>query len=279
MTSFKRFFLGTLWFLLCGMMGATLGAEIGLVLGFVFAYFSMRLFKNVREETDSSQELVLILMELYGRLASIDGHVSREEISFTEEVIEDLQTQYDFSRADAIKHFNQGRESDYPINERLEKLRQHLDPENAQLCLQLFLQIAAVDNTISANEIQFLRFVGQQLQVRSDYLENFLNQVRHQGARWNESFSEDDTWEDANESAREEQQFNGQSLVKAYNTLGVAPDASNNEVRNAYRKMRSVYHPDKLQAKKIPEALIKEAERQLIDLNKAWEVIKLERNL
>lgn len=254
----------------------------GLMFALLFFGLGFRLFKSSGTVTDHSRELILILMELAGKLARADGYVSVEEISFTESAIKELQESYDFSRAEAIEHFNFGKQPDYPINDRLEVLNQYLDQETTLLCLQLLVRLATVDNNLSPNEISFIRYLGGHLRVSRSALDRYLEQIRAQqtqksryGGGGSRSYSSSGAeQEEATRFAHADQ-----SLEKAYSTLGVTAESSDDEVQRNYRKLRSLYHPDKLQAKKIPQALIEEAERQIIEVNKAWEEVKKARAL
>jgi len=60
-----------------------------------------------------------------------------------------------------------------------------------------------------------------------------------------------------------------------YRVLGVAPDASQAEIDQAYRRLMSQYHPDKL-AGAAPD-LIEHAERRTREINSAHDRIKAQR--
>ena len=56
-----------------------------------------------------------------------------------------------------------------------------------------------------------------------------------------------------------------------YDALGVAPTASELEIKKAYRKLSKIYHPDKAAASNIsPE----EAQKKMAAVNEAYEVLK-----
>ena len=253
----------------------------GLMFALLFFGLGFRLFTSSGTVTDHSRELILILMELAGKLARADGYVSVEEISFTESAIKELQESYDFSRAEAIEHFNFGKQSDYPINDRLEVLNQYLDQETTLLCLQLLVRLATVDNHLSPNEISFIRYLGGHLRVSRSALDRYLEQIRAQQTQESSYSGRSRSYSSSRADQEEATRFvhSVDSLEKAYSTLGVTAESSDDEVQRNYRKLRSLYHPDKLQAKKIPQALIEEAERQIIEVNKAWEEVKKARNL
>ncbi len=68
-------------------------------------------------------------------------------------------------------------------------------------------------------------------------------------------------------------------LEQAYRILGVSPMASDEAVRQAYRKKAKIYHPDALRAQGLSEDLIAQATNQMARVNAAWEEIKTARHI
>ncbi|MDX1563619.1 MAG: DnaJ domain-containing protein, partial [Gammaproteobacteria bacterium] len=64
------------------------------------------------------------------------------------------------------------------------------------------------------------------------------------------------------------------SLEDAYTALGVSANASDSEVKRAYRRLMSQNHPDKLAAKGLPESMRQVAEERTREINVAYELIK-----
>jgi DnaJ like chaperone protein len=67
-------------------------------------------------------------------------------------------------------------------------------------------------------------------------------------------------------------------LADAYAALGVTAGASPAEIKRAYRKLISQYHPDKLAARGLPESMRAVAEERSRELNSAYDLIKAARN-
>lgn len=67
------------------------------------------------------------------------------------------------------------------------------------------------------------------------------------------------------------------SLDDAYKVLGIAPSATNDEVKAAYRKMALKHHPDKVAA--LGEDVRKAAEKKFQEINDAKEKIFKARGL
>jgi len=69
------------------------------------------------------------------------------------------------------------------------------------------------------------------------------------------------------------------SLGEAYEVLGVAPAASDAEVKRAYRKLMSENHPDKLVARGLPESMLEVAKQKTQAIQSAWERVREARGL
>ena len=69
------------------------------------------------------------------------------------------------------------------------------------------------------------------------------------------------------------------ALDDAYKALGVTKDSTDQEVKRAYRKQMSQYHPDKLIGQGLPEDMIAMATEQSKEIQHAYELIKKSRNI
>ena len=68
-----------------------------------------------------------------------------------------------------------------------------------------------------------------------------------------------------------------QDTTVAYKILEIAPEASDSEVKKAYRKMATKFHPDKVHH--LGEEFQKMAEEKFKSVNDAYQQIKKERGL
>ena len=76
-----------------------------------------------------------------------------------------------------------------------------------------------------------------------------------------------------------ESMFNlgGDTLDDAYKVLGVSPNATDDEVRRAYRKLALQHHPDRVAT--LGEDIRRAAEQKLQKINEAKERIYKERGM
>ncbi|MDH5649967.1 MAG: DnaJ domain-containing protein, partial [Gammaproteobacteria bacterium] len=63
------------------------------------------------------------------------------------------------------------------------------------------------------------------------------------------------------------------NLVHAYTLLGIKENATDAEVKTAYRKLMSQHHPDKLVSRGLPEEMMKLATEKTQEIKAAYEAI------
>ncbi|MBI5450559.1 MAG: co-chaperone DjlA [Gammaproteobacteria bacterium] len=193
-----------------------------------------------------------------GRIAKADGHVSREEIRLAEQLIQHMgltAQQQQFAK----ELFMHGKEEGFPLDEVLERLRKEC--RYSQMLLRVFLEIqvqaALADGVIHAAERRLLLQVFERLGFAAADLDRLEAQV--QGGRfYHQSGGMSDE----------------QRLADAYQVLGVAGDASPDDIKRAYRKLTSQHHPDKLVSKGLPEEMIKVATEKTQEIRAAYDVIR-----
>ena len=62
-----------------------------------------------------------------------------------------------------------------------------------------------------------------------------------------------------------------------YRILGVSPDATDDEVKKAYRALAIKYHPDN--AASLGDEAIRQATETMKQINVAWETVKMARGI
>jgi DnaJ like chaperone protein len=64
-----------------------------------------------------------------------------------------------------------------------------------------------------------------------------------------------------------------------YSVLGVARNASDEDIRLAWRRLMRENHPDSLAARGVPQEFVKRATDKVAEINAAWDRVKRERKL
>ncbi|MBI0416232.1 MAG: DnaJ domain-containing protein, partial [Nitrosospira sp.] len=62
-------------------------------------------------------------------------------------------------------------------------------------------------------------------------------------------------------------------LEDAYRAIGVSKDSNDQDIKRAYRKLMSQYHPDKLIGQGVPEDMITVATQQSQEVQVAYDLI------
>jgi DnaJ like chaperone protein len=247
------------------MFGGPLGAAFGAAIGHSFD-------KGLGEEhvaiggTGPNQERIqaaffTATFSVMGHVAKADGHVSPDEIALANAIMRDMALSPAQTTA-ARDLFAQGKQTGFDLDGMVKQFRSEC--HRRQTLLQMFLEIqlhaAYADGQLHANEAHMLQHMATLLGFSRQHfaqLEALVKAQRdgasgHDGARGNTSLS----------------------LESAYAILGVTANASDTEIKKAYRRLMSQHHPDKLVAKGLPEEMMKVATAKAQEIRSAYDVIK-----
>ena len=131
------------------------------------------------------------------------------------------------------------------------EMNMHMDYSTRLQLINFLVLIARADGTVSPQEVSAIREVGVYLNLSREDVESMLH------------------LDDGSSSEG--------SLDDAYKVLGVSPDASDKEVRDAYRRMALKHHPDRVAS--LGEDIRKAAEKKFQEINAAKEKIWKARGL
>ena len=112
--------------------------------------------------------------------------------------------------------------------------------------LQFLCQIAKADGNVDPSEVVVLKRIAHLIDVEDQHVIQLLN-------------------------------LGGTTLEQAYKVLGISPDATDDEVKKAYRKMALQHHPDKVAS--LGEDIRKAAEQKFKEIGEAKELIFKARGL
>lgn len=69
-------------------------------------------------------------------------------------------------------------------------------------------------------------------------------------------------------------QHDAMGLNDSYAALGCSPNASDSEIKAAYRQLAKEYHPDRVRATGLGEHITHDAEEKLKQINEAYRKLK-----
>lgn len=235
-----------------GGTGFFVGSVVGLVLGnFLRAAARKRLAQVQTGFLDTT-------FAVMGALCKADGVVTREEIHVVEQIFARLNLSDEQKQA-AKAAFNRGKAEDFDLDATVRQFARSAPPSPLLFHMFLRLQLIAIaaDGQVHPAEHEMLVRVARGLGLSEHHvvqLEALLRAAAH-GA--------------TSQRVSQEQQ-----LDDAYAALGVTPEASETEIKRAYRKMIVENHPDRVAAKGLPESMRAIAEERAREINAAYALIK-----
>ncbi len=255
---FKLIFVVAGYYLF-GFIGAILGFFLGSSLDRARAYGTgaVNPLQNAVRQT-VFLETVFISM---GKLAKADGHVSQEEIDHVEQFMQKLGMTTEHRRQ-AIALFKKGADPAFDIEQTYAKFMAVCGrTRNLKETLLVYLIVMALaDGKLHTAEEALLTGIAGRLGYGKEAFRHLLEMVLNQS-----HFG-------AGQAATAD------ALDDAYKALGVSKDATDAEVKRAYRKLMSKYHPDKLMGQGLPADMIAMATEQAKEIQLAYDMIKKSRN-
>lgn len=204
-------------------------------------------------------ETVFMLM---GKLAKADGKITKDEIQHAEMFMQKMNMTAEH-RTLAISQFKQGAAPDFDITETLNRFMEACGQTAnlKQVMLMYLIVMALADGNIDAAEQALLEKVALRLGCSQTAFNQMLEMVLNQS-----HFASG-------------QPQSATALADAYKALGVTESSSDQEVKRAYRKLMSQYHPDKLMGQGLPEDMIAVATETAKEIQVAYDLIKQHRGI
>ena len=222
-----------------------LGIALGLALGHAYDEGLMRgLLKDLLPPLPEKAALQDPLFALAGAVAKSDGRVSEREIAVTEALIKRMGLNPD-QRQRAIANFQSGKDPGFDLHASARKLRLFcgFDGQLKLVMLDVLADVAAADGTLSTASEAVLERIARTLDTTEADFRAVIARKR------------------------------GPGRADPYEVLGLTPKASDQEIRDAYRRLIAQHHPDKQPADASPEERA-EAERRAREINAAYEQLK-----
>ncbi|MFK0574049.1 co-chaperone DjlA [Endozoicomonas sp.] len=204
-----------------------------------------------------------------GRIAKADGQVSVYEIETARAIMHNMRLSEEQRRM-AVELFNEGKRPSSDIEGALRAFRA---VAGASTLIPMFLEIqlsaAYADGGLSPAEQAVFKQVCSMLGVS-----NFVfDQIHKRFVAQREYYQQGGYHSGPGGS----QASTGMNLKQAYDVLGVAENATDTEVKRAWRKLMSEHHPDKLVAKGLPEEMMEVAKEKTQEIQGAYDEVRAAR--
>jgi DnaJ like chaperone protein len=228
-----------------GGLGWAFGGPIGGILGFVFGSMvdGMSTGKYEYKPTQAGDFSVSLLV-LSAAVMRADKRVMKSELEYVRAF---FQRQFGVEVAnERIKLLKEILKQDFNLQEVCQQIGRHMEYASRLQLLHYLFGISSSDGLYHPQEVDTIKLIASYLGVdAADY-----NSIRAMFVR---------------------------DINSAYKVLEVSPDATNDELKTAYRKMAVKYHPDKVAH--LGGDIQKAAKEKFQQLNAAYEEIKKQRGI
>jgi DnaJ like chaperone protein len=243
------FLFGLLGLFLGGFRGMVVGAAIGYAIGLATrSVLGNKLFQVQAQFLEST-------FAVMGALCKADGVVTRDEIATAENMFARLNLSEE-QRTTARAAFGRGKSPGFNLDNEVAAFARAARGHRPLLVMFLQIQCAAVaaDGTIHPAEHQMLLQIAHGLGLSAadvEQLEALLRTGTGGGGGAPRRNPED-----------------------AYAALGLTSAATDAQIKQAYRRLMSQNHPDKLAGKGLPESMREMAEQRTREISTAYAAIK-----
>ncbi len=255
--------------------GAILGfiflGPVGIILGLVFGQVFDNGLKNIlrapRHTATVQTVFFRTVFQTMGYLAKADGIVSEREIHVVRQI---MLNDFKLDKKQmlmAIGYFNEGKASNFNIASSLNKFRVICGgyTDLRKFFLELLVKASLADHVLRDSQRGRLLFICRALGIQESELEYQLRiygYTAESTAKTNKSYN----------NHGYKAPFDNE-LTAAYNLLGVKSTDNLKTIKNAYRRLMSKYHPDKLVSKGLPPEMIDVAKVKTQKIAAAYDLI------
>lgn len=189
-----------------------------------------------------------------GRIAKLDGRVTQGEVKYATTIMQLMGLEQE-SRMQAIDYFEQGKQLESDVLACVSAMVKVIGARSplADLFLKIQCRMAYIKGDIRLKEKLLLRDVAELMGFSVVEFLDICTQMQSH-ADYKQLKARD-------------------NIYNAYNILQLEPTAADGEIRRAYLRMMSRYHPDKLVRDNLSEDTLKQAQEKSTAIRDAYEAL------
>lgn len=197
------------------------------------------------QQRSSSNDVPTMLMALSAAVMKADGKVLKSELNFVKSFFNaQFGPQFSQQHLQTLKRFLDSNE--IPLQRICNDIRMRMQPEVRVQLLHYMFGIAKADGDVSPSEVNVIQQVANMMGVSTSDFESVKNMFYR-------------------------------NVDSDYKVLGVEANATDEEVKKAYRKMAIKFHPDKVA--QMGEEYQKGAKEKFQKIQESYEAIKKRRGM
>ena len=221
-----------------GPIGGLFGFAIGAILD-----TDIKVSKHKRGVTTQG-DFMLSLIVLVATVMKADGKVLKSELEYVKRFL--IANFGKENAAEALKLLKDLLNQEIPVIDVAVQIKQNLDYSSRLQLVHFLYGIAQADGEVHQSEIKIILEIGYAMGISSQDMNSI-------------------------------QAMSGNSIDSAYEVLEIDKNATNEEVKKAYRKLAQIHHPDRVSY--LGEEIQKSANEKFQKINQAYEKIKKERGM
>jgi len=245
-----------------GIIGLFRGGLTGALIGALLGHFVDRFLAGIMGVGATQRAFFDGLSASLGHLSKADGRVTESELRMVESLMQQMRISGE-DRQRAIRLFNQGKQPGFDLEDALHPFVQHsaVRMDLRQMFMEIMVEAAFSSGSLTEAEQAVLMRVATALRIPQQLFDAMLQARGAARGAYG-----------AGGGRRPAQPM--ASLDQAYAQLGLTRKASDAEIKKAYRKLVSQYHPDKLVSRGLPEEMMEMAKTRVREINTAYDRIK-----
>jgi len=234
-------------------LGAFAGGPIGAILGFVLgSAFDVSTQVNTNQSNTYRRTgyqttvggYAMSLLVLVAALMKADGKTMKSELDYVKDFfIRNFGIQ---SANEALRLLRDLLQQNIPVTDVCHQIQSNMDYASLLQLMHFLWGIAQSDGEIHESEVKLIAHIAVNLGIKSNDYESIKAMFL-------------------------------KNTDSSYKILEIEPTATDDEVKQAYRKMAKKYHPDKVSY--LGEDFQKDAKEKFQKVNLAYEEIKKQRNI
>lgn len=209
-----------------------------------------------RRYNTTPNDIRIALLLLIAAVMKADGKVVRSELDHVKRF---LLANYGESQAKDMLHILRDlMNRDYSIHDVCLQIRQNTPYATRMHLFDFLYSVATSDGYCSPEEDAMLKTIASKLRI-TQYDYTSIHERHTNGQSYSSSYT------------------NSRPSKNPYLVLGITEQATDEEVKKAYRRLAMKFHPDKVE--NLSEEVKKNAEKQFREINEAYETIKKQRGI
>ena len=228
--------------ILWGSLGWAFGGPIGGILGVIFAGSNEKKYRQVKQS--QSGDFMVSLLVLFAKVMKSDGKLLKSELDYVKSFLK-----RNLSRTQAqvfIKMFQEILKQEYSTAGVCRQIQRSMDHPSRLELMHVLFGLSASDGEIHPEEVKVIYTISGYLNISNKDYESIKAIII-------------------------------KDMDSAYKILEINSDASDSEVKKAYRKMAVKYHPDKVAH--LGKEIQNTAEEKFKAVSDAYTEIKKQRNI